>query len=76
MSTQVATTTTDTGLPRLAVSTTDAAQMLGISPKTLRNWRSLGRGPRPTTLSGSQVIYRVDELSAWLDRVERQGGVV
>ncbi|MDN6478475.1 helix-turn-helix transcriptional regulator, partial [Corynebacterium variabile] len=60
MSTSTISPTTGTDLPRLAVSTADAAQMIGVSPKTLRNWRSLGRGPKPTTLSKSQVVYRVD----------------
>lgn len=54
---------------KLAVTTEDAAAMLGISPKTLANWRVLGRGPAYVRVGArrSPVLYRVDDLEAWLD---------
>jgi hypothetical protein len=56
-----------------------AAEVLGVSPKTLWNWTAprgpircirIGRGKRQT------VLYPVAELQAWLDREtkEQNGG--
>ncbi|WP_366465307.1 helix-turn-helix domain-containing protein [uncultured Collinsella sp.] len=53
----------------LAFSTGDAARMLGISAKTLANWRCLGKGPAYIRLGNSsraQILYRYDDLDAWL----------
>jgi predicted DNA-binding transcriptional regulator AlpA len=41
-----------------------AAEYLGISRKTLDNWRTTGRGPRFLKL-GSRVLYPVVELDAF-----------
>jgi hypothetical protein len=35
-------------------------------PRTLANWRTLGRGPRYIR-AGGRVFYRVRDLEAWLD---------
>lgn len=45
------------------------AALLKRSPKTLRNWRLEGRGPRPTKVNGRFVGYRRSDVEAWL----RQG---
>lgn len=34
----------------------EAGYLLGLSPKTLQNWRALGRGPRYIR-HGSQIVY-------------------
>ena len=54
---------------RVLVSSTEAAQMLGISPRTLANWRVQGRGPAYVRLgkSRSPILYRVSDIDAWLE---------
>lgn len=41
-----------------------AAEHLSLSPKTLRNWRSLGDGP-PFLRLGSAVRYHQEALNTW-----------
>lgn len=52
----------------LALSTTDAARAIGVSAKTLRNWRASAapKGPRFVRLDGKTVLYRVADIDAWL----------
>jgi hypothetical protein len=48
------------------VSTDEAAAILGLSPKTLRGWRWLGRGPKYFKygrVRSSAVRYHRDELA-------------
>ena len=70
MSTQALETTTST----LSVSANEAAAMLGVSSRTLANWRSQGIGPAFVRIGAvhSRTLYRLDDLKAWLDanRVE------
>lgn len=55
-------------LDDIAVPAKAAAQMLGLSPATLTNWRYLGKGPDYVRLGRehSAVVYRVADLEAWL----------
>jgi predicted DNA-binding transcriptional regulator AlpA len=48
-----------------------AAHQLGVTTRTLDNWRARGRGPAYVTLEG-QIRYRSEDVDAWLDanRVE------
>ena len=51
------------------ISSKQAAKLLGISPKTLKSWRSAGKGPRFLKLgSAPQAAVRYDraEIEAWL----------
>lgn len=43
----------------------EAAQYLGRSPKTLRNWRSMGIGPRWNG-GGHGTRYEWAELEQWI----------
>ena len=48
---------------------TDAlAQILGLSPRTLRTWRWSGVGPKFQRLNGLKgaIRYRGDDVEAWL----------
>ncbi|MFE2110560.1 helix-turn-helix transcriptional regulator [Kitasatospora sp. NPDC059463] len=48
----------------------EAAKLTGFSPKTLRNWRYLGLGPRYRKLStgrGRRIRYRRTDVEQWLD---------
>lgn len=53
------------GLERLSLSSPEASRVLGIAPKTLRNWRANGTGPAYLK-SGNRTLYRVEDLDAWL----------
>lgn len=54
--------------PRRMLKESTAAEVLGVSPKTLRNWRSNGSGGPPyRKLKGAGVRYWLDELLQWAD---------
>lgn len=45
----------------------EAAEYLGISPGTLRNWRSHNRGPRYIRLGSRAIRYAFDDLDQHID---------
>ena len=51
---------------------TEAADVLRAPVATLRYWRHLGTGPRSFRI-GRRVLYRRDDLHAWIDVQHRQG---
>ena len=53
----------------------EAAELLRAPVATLRYWRHLGNGPCSFRL-GRRVVYRRDDLLAWIDAQRDQGGVV
>lgn len=46
------------------LNTCEAAPLIGVSAKTLANWRVLGRGPAHIR-AGSRVAYDVNDIEAW-----------
>ncbi len=50
---------------------TEAAELVRAPVATLRYWRHLGAGPRSFRL-GRRVLYRRDELNAWIDAQHRR----
>lgn len=51
------------------VATAEAAQLLGLAPKTLREWRSKRTGPAALSLGTgkrARVVYRRSVLEAWV----------
>lgn len=44
-----------------------AADFLGISPRTLQNWRVRGGGPPYVKVAGKTVRYRFRDLLAWIE---------
>lgn len=58
------------GYPSEAVPTQineqQAAQVLGVRPATLCNWRCTGRYNLPHVKTGRLVRYRVVDLAVWL----------
>jgi hypothetical protein len=44
-----------------------ASEMLCVAPQTLRNWRCTRKGPAYLKI-GRCVRYRVDDLTAYMDR--------
>lgn len=55
-----------TAVPRLALTANEAAASIGVAPKTLRNWRNRGTGPKFRRISPTLVLYRVTDLEAFL----------
>lgn len=51
--------------PDELVNTKEAGVILGLSPKTLENWRCQGKGPQFLNL-GKRCHYRVRDLEAYL----------
>ena len=49
-----------------------ASEFLGVTPRTLVNWRYKGCGPKyiRTGSVHSRVLYRLRDLNAWLDERE------
>lgn len=54
-------------LPTRYLRTPEAARFLGLSGRTLEKHRTYGTGPRYSKLGG-RVVYRVEDLQAWVDR--------
>ena len=50
----------------LLLTITEAAELLRTPVATLRYWRHLGTGPRSFRL-GRRVLYRHDDLQAWVE---------
>lgn len=62
-------------LPSLAeyLTVAEAAELLGVSSSTLRNWDRSGKlSPRRHPLNGYR-LYRRDELESLMKRVEKAG---
>lgn len=55
------------GLPPRYLRTPEAARFLSLSHRTLEKHRCYGTGPRYSKVGG-RVVYRVDDLQAWVDR--------
>lgn len=55
-----------------AVGPREAAKYIGVEPKTLANWRALGRGPAYVCISSRKVVYRLQDLEDYL--LERRVG--
>ncbi|MBN7484535.1 helix-turn-helix domain-containing protein [Mycobacteroides abscessus subsp. abscessus] len=48
------------------LTSSELAERLRRSPRTLANWRTRGGGPRYMTL-GARVMYRLDDVIEWED---------
>lgn len=46
---------------------TAAADVLGVSPRTLANWRSRGGGPHFVRLNGKAIRYRASDLDEFVE---------
>ena len=60
------------------VSEKAAAEILGLSVRTLQNWRSLHIGPAYVRLNNKMIRYKVEDLAMYAEggRVETRGGRV
>ena len=46
------------------LSSDEAAPLIGVTPKTLANWRVAGRGPQHIR-AGRKVTYDVADIEIW-----------
>lgn len=62
--------------PTRRLDTNEAAEYLGLSPKTLRNSRHsgmlAGESAPPYRKLGVKCVYDQTDLESWLDQFERQ----
>ena len=56
------------------MSEAQVAEILGKPPRTLRQWRYLGIGPKYLKV-GATVRYRARDVESWLEAQEREGAV-
>ncbi|MBF9335830.1 helix-turn-helix domain-containing protein [Microbacterium lacticum] len=68
-----ATLTADGGLPDVA-SRAQVAVYTGIGVPTLARWAIEGKGPK-FRRAGSRVLYRREDVLAWLEQLETGGAV-
>lgn len=54
-----------------------AAEILGLSVKTLQNWRWRHVGPAYTRMNGKMIRYKVEDLTLYAEggRVETRGAL-
>lgn len=65
--TYVTSNSRDSADARIVLTNKEAARKLGISHRTLEDWRLTNRGPRFVKL-GRLVRYRLDDLLDFMDR--------
>ena len=49
------------------VNDVEAAEIISVSPQTLRNWRYLGRGPAYSK-RGSLIRYKIQDLLDYMEK--------
>jgi predicted DNA-binding transcriptional regulator AlpA len=54
------------------MSEAQVAEILGKPPRTLRQWRYVGSGPKYLKV-GATVRYRARDIEEWLEAQEREG---
>ncbi|MDP8243579.1 MAG: helix-turn-helix domain-containing protein [Candidatus Hinthialibacter antarcticus] len=54
------------------LSTTQAADLIGVEPRTLECWRQRGDGPPFVSISRRCVRYDICDLHHWIDDHKKQ----
>jgi excisionase family DNA binding protein len=54
------------------MTTAELAELVRAPDSTVRYWRHCGKGPKSFRL-GKRVLYDVDEVRAWLKKLEASG---
>ncbi|RIJ27715.1 helix-turn-helix transcriptional regulator [Henriciella algicola] len=58
--------------PNQLLGESQAANYLAVSPRTLRNWRTRGGGPKFVKVSARCIRYRLKDLVDWTDKRTRR----
>jgi predicted DNA-binding transcriptional regulator AlpA len=45
----------------------EAADILKVTPKTLKHWRAKGIGPKFLRINSRNVRYEMSDIEAWVD---------
>lgn len=56
------------------LTTNEVADLVRTSPETVRYWRHVGKGPRSWKAGGRRVLYRREDVEAWLQEQYEAGG--
>ena len=64
--------TRNTSNPEALIGEDAAARFLAVSPRTLRNWRTRGNGPKFVKVSARCIRYRVKDLTDWTEKRTRR----
>lgn len=54
----------------MVYSTKNLAELLGVTPQTVSNWRRAGEGPKWTRLGEKVVRYRKEDVEEFLAQGE------
>jgi transposase len=60
------------GFYRKYMTTKEASAFIGVSKKTLENWRHQGRGPAFLKISHKLVKYQIDDIIQWANLFRRK----
>ena len=58
----------DGELDRYCIRAKEAAKFIGVAETTLAQWRMTGDGPQFVKNGPRQVLYRISDVKAWVDR--------
>lgn len=56
------------------LTTDEFAELAGVRPGTVKNWRAKGRGPKPIRLGHRTVRYSGEAVRSWLAARESPAG--
>lgn len=51
----------------LRITEQTAAQLIGVTQRTLRSWRDEGRGPAYVAAEKRRLTYRIADVLAWIE---------
>jgi predicted DNA-binding transcriptional regulator AlpA len=49
------------------LTTEQVAEIVHLTPATVRYWRHMNTGPKHFRAGGKRVLYRREDIDAWLD---------
>lgn len=55
-------------MPEKLLTLPEVAERLRVPCKTLRYWKSRGKGPQPRRL-GTRLVYRESDVDAYIDQL-------
>jgi len=58
----------DDDLDRYCIRAREAAKFIGVAEATLAQWRMTGEGPQFVKNGPRQVLYRIGDIKAWIDK--------
>lgn len=53
------------------ISTSEVAQLFGVTPRTMSNWANKGYGPKRYMFTPRCARYKVEDVKQWIDSQTR-----